>query len=139
MFVSKETFPIKVGENTIHIKTKLNFGERMRVQKALVIAKSPPGRPASEIAYELDLSGYQVQLLVESIVSWDGPAFAGRACTPANIAELDVNDPLVDQVITEVSERNKLKGDEDPKASSNAGEVLSLDVAELQSANTTLT
>lgn len=143
MFVSNTTVPIFIDsdpDNKIHIKTKLNFGGRMRVQKALLSAKSPPGRPASEMTYEFDSAAYQTQLLVESIVSWEGPAFAGRPCTAANIMELDVEEPLVDKVITEVSNRNKAKGDgDDPKASQSDGERLSLDVASLPSANGTST
>lgn len=137
MFVSKEAIPITLdNENFIFIKQKLNFGEKMRVQKAALRIEATGAK--SEFKTEYDAAAYQTQLLLESIVRWHGPAFENRACNAANIAELDPTDPLLDKVIAEVSERNKTKSD-DPKASAGGGETPSVDISSLPSANGTST
>ncbi len=128
MFVSKSPVPITLDHiNTIFIKPRLNYGEKMRVQKAAIKIKSKG--TATDFETDFDSSGYQYQLLIESVVSWSGPVFEGRPCTPENIAELDPSDPLLDKVIEEISERNKSAGSDDPKSLSANGEPPFLEAA----------
>ena len=121
MFVSKEEIPVTIdNENFIVIKAKLNYGEKMRVQRAALSMKA---NDKKEFDTELDVAGYQTALLIESIVRWYGPLFAGRVCNAASVLELDPDAPLVNRVIEEIATRNN-KDTASPKAASPDGDAL---------------
>lgn len=126
MFVSKEAVPVTVDQlNFIFIKPKLNFGETKRVQRALLKATQSTRADGSsgDLVTDFDLSAYQVQLLIESVVSWSGPAFASVPLTAASLAELDPDDPLVVEVQEEIGRRNAKTKRENPKDSEIVGDA----------------
>lgn len=123
MFVSNEAIPLTLdNENFVWIKPKLNYGQKMRVQNAAV--KFTPKAGSEEMDTTVDTAAYQIALLVESIVRWNGPLLDGIPCDVEHISEMDPTDDLVDFVVTEISKRNKKKGIS-PKASAPDGVTLS--------------
>ena len=118
MFVSKEPVPVSVPEdpdNIIYIKAKMDYGTKQRVQQAML--QVTLGQASTPSAMPLDMGAYNIALLVHNIVRWDGPAFAGVSCTPANIERLDSDEPLVEAVLAEINRRNKGRDDSDPNSS----------------------
>jgi hypothetical protein len=117
MFVSKEPVPVNVPEdpdNTIYIKAKMDYGTKQRVQAAILrITAQDAGRTAD---VPMDTAAYQIALLTHNVVRWEGPAFAGVACTPANIEALDPDEPLLAAVLAEITARNTRADDADPNA-----------------------
>jgi hypothetical protein len=122
MFVNGQPVEVTVGENTISVRPKMDLGTKNRCMDALAAI----GRENGETEMAVHLGAYQVALMVENIVSWRGPAFVGVPCTPANIAKLDPDEPLVELVLEEIVARNPLqkKGEQDAekKDGTNAGE-----------------
>jgi hypothetical protein len=135
MFVSNQAIPLSLdNENFIWVKPKLNFGAMRRVRAAMLKSKlitGPDGKDTADV--DVNFPAYQSQLLVESIVSWNGPVFEGRPYTPEALDETDPDDPLIQHVLTEVSKRNQQgKKDTDPKGSVSDGEALLLDASEIK-------
>lgn len=124
MFVNGQPVEVTVGENTILIRPKMDLGTKNRAMDAL----AQIGREKGETELAVHLGAYQVALMVENIVAWHGPAFAGVACNAANIARLDPDEPLVELVLNEIVARNPLmkKGEQDAekKDGTNGGEPL---------------
>jgi hypothetical protein len=122
MFVNGQPVEVTVGENTISVRPKMDLGTKNRCMDALAAI----GRENGETEMAVHLGAYQVALMVENIISWRGPAFVGVSCTPANIAKLDPDEPLVELVLEEIVARNPLqkKGEHDAekKDTTNAGE-----------------
>jgi len=104
MFVDGAPVAVSDGANTILIKPKMDFGTKQRCMDALAAV----GREQGEMDMELRLGAYQLALMVENVVGWQGPAFTGVACNAANIGRLDPDEPLVDQVLAEIVKRNPL-------------------------------
>jgi hypothetical protein len=125
MFVSSEPVPVSVPDdpgNVIYIRPKMDFGTKQRVQAALLRVTAQDAAEATTTP--LDVAAGNIALLVYNIVRWEGPAFAGVPCTPANIERLDSDEPLVDAVLAELNRRNQSREDRDPKlppASATAG------------------
>lgn len=121
MFVNDAPVDVTVGENTISIRPKMDLGTKNRCMDALTAI----GRENGETEMAVHLGAYQVALMQENIVAWRGPAFVGMACTPAHIAKLDPDEPLVDQVLEEIVARNPLmkRGEQaaEKKDATNAG------------------
>lgn len=115
MFVTGEPVAVTIGDNTIYVKRKMDFGTKSAVEDELIDIHSVPGGMVSE----RHLGAYNVALLVHNIVSWTGPAFTGTACTPENIRHLDPGEPLVDLVLAKIQELN-LEG-RDPKGAASGG------------------
>ncbi len=120
MFVTKDRVPVTVGDNTIFIRAKMDFGTRQRVIGAGVHLR--PGEGAE--GREMDIAGYQIAMLAHNIVGWDGPAFAGVECTAAAIESLDPGELLVERVLEEISARNSAAREDapDPKPSPAVGD-----------------
>lgn len=55
---------------------------------------------------EIDVGVYQIALLRQNILSWQGPSFVGVPCTADAIGDLDPQEPLVERVLQEISDRN---------------------------------
>ncbi len=78
--------------NVIYIRPKMGVGVTNRVQSA-----APDG-----------LTAVLKALAVENITGWAGRDFAGQACTPAAIlARVAARDPLMEQVLEEIAQRNR--------------------------------
>ena len=105
MFVNGQPASVTMGENTIYIHPKMDLGTRNRCMDALTAI----GRENGETDMALHIGAYQLALMVENIVSWSGPAFVGIPCTPANIAKLDPDEPLVERTLEEIVARNPLR------------------------------
>lgn len=101
--------------NAIIIRAKLNFGQMRRVKSAGLKIRI---RPDAENEIEMDLPAYQEQLLIEACTGWHGPKFAGIVFSKDALLSLEADDPLLQKVLTEISELNRDKSDKDtdPKA-----------------------
>ena len=122
MFVAKEEVAVTLdNENFIFIKAKFNFGEKKRLQSALLSGELSKN---NEVRMAMDWGASQVALLTLGITKWSGPAFAGRECNEANILQLDEDDPLVEKVLAEIGKRNNKGEKTDPKADSGDGNAL---------------
>jgi hypothetical protein len=119
MFVDAKPVDVTVGKNTISIRPKMDLGTRNRCMDALTSISKENG----EVDMELHIGAYQLALMEENVLSWRGPAFAGMPCTPANIAKLDPDDPLVERVLEEITARNPLQKESatEKKDATNAG------------------
>lgn len=117
MFVTSERVPVTVDDNTVYIRGKMDLGTRNRCLDALAVI-SPSGG-----SMESHLGEYATALMVNNILGWEGPAFAGVECTPANIARLDPDEPIVEAVLAEIGRRNPLGGQSatEKKGDTNAG------------------
>lgn len=120
MFVTEELTPITVGENTMHIRAKLDYGAESRFMDRL-------RQIVGEGSLFDHLNEANRALMELCIVRWEGPAFldaGGKPIppTPEQIARLDPDEPLVEAVLREVNRRNPLwQQRPDPKAATNAG------------------
>lgn len=113
MFVVSERVAVSVdGENVIHIRGKMDLGTKNRVSGALMeIGAGEDGG----VEVSGNLAAYNMTLLEENILGWEGPAFAGIECSPANIARLDPDEPLVERVIEEIARRNPVRQKDEAK------------------------
>lgn len=104
-FVSKEPIAITDDEgNTIWIVPKMSYGIRSRVMSAIT-SMAGTGQDV-----EMDIGVYNLALLRENIVRWDGPAFDGKPFAPRLVDELDPDWPLLDAVLAEINTRNQARG-----------------------------
>lgn len=119
MFVADNRVPVTDERgNTVYIRAKMDFGTRNKVIGA--VARVHPNGEGAET--EMDLGAYNTALLTQNILAWEGPDFNGVPCTAANIARLDPDEPLVDQVLAEINTRNtKAANEPSPKSSTNGG------------------
>ena len=106
MFVDpNERVPVTVGENTVHIRAKMNAAITAKVNDEFsLIAGQNEGLGG--------MGSYSLALLVHNIVAWEGPDFTDAGgkpipCTRANIERLDPVDPLVEAVREEIGKRNQ--------------------------------
>lgn len=131
MFVSNEPVPVSVdgGVNTIYIRPKMDFATKQRVLGSLAqIGRITERTRAEDVQINTNLGQYNLALMVQNIVKWEGPAFAGVPCTAAAIARLDPDELLVDAVLAEINRRNTAaKAALDPNASTAAGAPSSAD------------
>lgn len=119
MGIFVDTTPVAVtvddGVNTIWIRPKMGYGVEQRVigeAAKLQQAQRQNGNGASSgQTVEINLGAYNLALLVNNILRWEGPRFGAIPCTPDNIELLDDDDPLVEKVLAEIQARNR-----DPKA-----------------------
>jgi hypothetical protein len=107
--------------NTIWIRAKMDVATKNRVHDAIAAVDG-----ASDDVVELHLGSYNTALLVHNIVAWEGPAFGdarGRTvpCTRQNIERLDPDEPLVTQVLGEISRRNVRPESPDPNSPTTDG------------------
>ncbi|HEU4328062.1 MAG TPA: hypothetical protein VFS21_33305 [Roseiflexaceae bacterium] len=103
--------------DVMYIRRKMDFGTTQRVQSAAV-KLSAGVEQNSEANAQIDVGSWKLALAQYNILDWSGPSFAGRACTPKNIALLDPKFPVLEQALKSIGERNKLEGESesDPNA-----------------------
>jgi len=104
-------------ENRITIR-RLTWGQvqgirsrtiRMRVQvptsptRGLAANGNPPDNDPGEI--DLDPYRFQEELVVESVVSWEGPGFEGRPVTRENVLALP--EWIVEKLLAEIDKLNQ--------------------------------
>lgn len=102
--------PVTLDGNTIYIKAKMDAGTRAQVQDEIA-ATGMAGLKETEIK---NLGSYSLALLTYNILAWDGPAFLDEkgqpvACNRVTIAQLDLDEPLVELVREQIGLRNKPK------------------------------
>lgn len=119
MFVQTDRVPITVGDNTIYIKAKMDYGTRNQVLSAAADARMDDKGNAK--AATVNIGRYQNALLVNNIVDWNGPAFENIACTAVNILRLDPDEPLVVKVLEEIATRNPQRQAPNPKSRTTSG------------------
>ena len=105
--------------DVIWIRPRMSYGVQQAVMGEGVKLEqggaTPRGRKAKR-EVEINLGAWQSALLVHNIVAWQGPSFGVVPVSRDNILALDPREPLVQRVITEISERN---GDELTEAETN--------------------
>lgn len=89
--------------DVIWIRNRMSVAVQQAVQSEATSMKGAGGR-AMEV--DIDVGMYQLALLRQNILAWQGPSFAGVVCTPETIGELDASEPLVQRVLQEISDRN---------------------------------
>jgi len=89
--------------DVIWIRNRMSVAVQQAVQSEATSMKGSGGR-AMEV--DIDVGLYQLALLRQNIVAWQGPSFNGVVCTPETIGELDASEPLVQRVLQEISDRN---------------------------------
>lgn len=89
--------------DVIWIRNRMSVAVQQAVQSEATSMKGSGGR-AMEV--DIDVGLYQLALLRQNIVAWQGPSFNGVVCTPETIGELDATEPLVQRVLQEISDRN---------------------------------
>lgn len=87
----------------IWIRNRMSVAVQQAVQSEATSMKGSGGR-AMEV--DIDVGLYQLALLRQNILAWQGPSFNGVVCTPETIGELDASEPLVQRVLQEISDRN---------------------------------
>lgn len=88
--------------DVLYLRKAMDYGAQQRViSAALKIAGLGVGQEAA-----VDVGAYQLALAQVNILDWSGPGFAGRACTPKAIAELDAADPLLARALAIIGARN---------------------------------
>jgi hypothetical protein len=89
--------------DVIWIRNRMSVAVQQAVQSEATSMKGSGGR-AMEV--DIDVGMYQLALLRQNILAWQGPSFNGVVCTPETIGELDASEPLVQRVLQEISDRN---------------------------------
>jgi hypothetical protein len=89
--------------DVIWIRNRMSVAVQQAVQSEATSMKGAGGR-AMEV--DIDVGMYQLALLRQNILAWQGPSFNGVVCTPETIGELDASEPLVQRVLQEISDRN---------------------------------
>jgi hypothetical protein len=89
--------------DVIWIRNRMIVAVQQAVQSEATSVKTSGGRSPD---LEIDVGLYQLALLRQNIVAWQGPSFNGVVCTPETIGELDASEPLVQRVLQEINDRN---------------------------------
>ena len=131
MFISDEKVRVSIdGQDAIYILPKMNVGVKNKTLSAIAKISANTmalvaggGGDTESVGQEInmDMGAYNTALLINNIVSWEGPSFTDVKCTRENILKLDPDNPLVDKVLAEINERNTKKGTPDPEVSATAG------------------
>lgn len=89
--------------DVIWIRNRMSVAVQQAVQSEATSVKTSGGRSPD---LEIDVGLYQLALLRQNILAWQGPSFNGVVCTPETIGELDATEPLVQRVLQEINDRN---------------------------------
>jgi hypothetical protein len=133
IFVDKKPVPITVdGVNTIYIRARMGYGIEQKVIGDATTFKQEAGKQKQTV--EVNIGAYNMALLTNNILRWEGPEFGGIPCTPENIALLNDEDPLVEKVLGEIAERNRSKKAE-AKENGNGHALIEGELVPLSDAN----
>jgi hypothetical protein len=99
--------------NVIWIAARMGYARKAAVQDALVRLTVGGGG--------LAFGAHQLALLRHNILAWEGPAFAGVACTGEMVDRLDPDEPLPAFALEEIARRNPMRRSPDPKARGASG------------------
>lgn len=106
-------------ENKVFIRSRMNQGVRSRVQSAMLQISTQAN--VTSVAPTLaqirsDIGSYNLALLIHNITSWVGPDFDSVPCDREHIEKLDPQDPLLDRVLEEITNRNLAEAPVSPPA-----------------------
>ena len=109
LIVKAGRVPITVGDDTVYIKSRMDWGTKKRLEGAVMQFDMATGdiRP--------DIGGYSIALMQEMIVGWEGPGFmddeTGKPtpCTRANITAFGDDAAIANEVFTELGKRFPLE------------------------------
>ena len=96
--------------NIIFIRPKMPLGIKNRVRDEMTQIGAnvgANGQATGSVSVSLNIGAYQIALLKANILGWEGPDFEGMTCNNVNILLLDPDEPLVEKVLREISDRNK--------------------------------
>jgi len=111
MFIDpKATVAVTDGTNTVHIKAKMDARTHALVKGAF---SARLGGESGKIDLG-NLGGYELALLEHNIVRWEGPDFEGVPVTPVHIGRLDLDEPLIQEVLERIGELNPRQESPDP-------------------------
>jgi hypothetical protein len=128
-FVEGKPVPVYLEDdpqNIIYIKPKMGYGSKKRVESALVYV--------SDVESHYDLGKYNMVLLRENIISWEGPLFVDEQRRPLKykpdlLENVEPDHPLLDKVLEEINTRNKRK--EEPVGEGDEGDVIEGEASEV--------
>jgi hypothetical protein len=128
-FVEGKPVPVYLEDdpqNIIYIKPKMGYGSKKRVESALVYV--------SDVESHYDLGKYNMVLLRENIISWEGPLFVDEQRRPLKykpdlLENVEPDHPLLDKVLEEINTRNKRK--EEPADEGAEGDVIEGEASEV--------
>ena len=111
-YFNQQNIPVEHEGNTVWVLPKIGQGVNARIQ-ANIRLKMFGLNPTDDV--------YHNAFLRNCIVKWDGPAFKGEngktvPCTPENIDEIPIDDPLMVKAIEKINELNRKPEDIDPVA-----------------------
>lgn len=93
--------------DVIWIRARMSVAVQQAVQsEATSVSTSRVNGRTGTPDVEIDVGVYQIALLRQNILSWQGPSFVGVPCTADAIGDLDPQEPLVERVLQEISTRN---------------------------------
>lgn len=93
--------------DVIWIRARMSVAVQQAVQsEATSVSTSRVNGRTGTPDVEIDVGLYQIALLRQNILSWQGPSFVGVPCTADAIGDLDPQEPLVERVLQEISTRN---------------------------------
>lgn len=93
--------------DVIWIRARMSVAVQQAVQsEATSVSTSRVNGRTGTPDVEIDVGVYQIALLRQNILSWQGPSFVGVPCTADAIGDLDPQEPLVERVLQEISDRN---------------------------------
>lgn len=93
--------------DVIWIRARMSVAVQQAVQsEATSVSTSRVNGRTGTPDVEIDVGVYQIALLRQNILAWQGPSFVGVPCTADAIGDLDPQEPLVERVLQEISDRN---------------------------------
>lgn len=95
-FVSQETVAVTEGPDTIYIKSRMDYGDTVRIGNAG--QKDEHGN--------INFEALNTMLFQINILGWEGPGFEGQPYSLEALLRLEPNDPLLEKVLQEINARN---------------------------------
>ena len=93
--------------DVIWIRARMSVAVQQAVQsEATSVSTSRVNGRTGTPDVEIDVGVYQIALLRQNILAWQGPSFVGVPCTADAIGDLDPQEPLVERVLQEINDRN---------------------------------
>jgi hypothetical protein len=93
------------------IRKKMNQGQRAKFQNETMAIHNLTGACSND--------QYDLLLLSQNLLKWQGPGYSNVKLTPEKIMELDFDDDLVRLAIKTIEDNNRRKVSPDPKSESD--------------------